>query len=238
MKPLSRYLCAASLIAFGAAMAFAQADPSGHWEGTVDMPNNPQKLALDLAKNDKGAWTASLGVPDKNYSGLRVADLTVEGNKVKFTAPDVPNNPVFELIFADGKLAGTLSAQGGSLPLEMKRTGDAKVDAGAAPSPAVSKELEGDWESAVPAPDGQTRTIVVHLKNQPDQTVNGTLDGVAKNATQLVLGGIKQTGDAVEFRVHIFGAAFKGTLNKERTELSGEFVVPGQSPIAMTFKKK
>ena len=222
MKTFSPYLCAASLIVFGAAVAFAQADPSGHWEGMLDMPNNPQILALDLAKNDKGAWTASLGVPEKKFTGLRVSDLIVEGNQVKFTAPDVPGNPAFDLTFSGGKLAGTLSAQGGSLPLEMKRTGDAKVEA-VAPSPAVSKELEGDWEAVMPAPDGQTHSIIVHLDNQPDQTVRGTLDGATKNATQLVLVGIKQTGDAVEFRLHIVGAVFKGNLNGERTELSGEW---------------
>lgn len=41
------------------------------------------------------------------------------------------------------------------------------------------------------------------------------------------------------YHVHIFGAALTGTLNKERTEFSGEWVQgPEQGPIAMTFKKK
>jgi len=59
-----------------------------------------------------------------------------------------------------------------SLVLEMQRTGDAKVEV-TPPSPAVSKELEGDWEGAISLPNGQSISLAFHFKNQPDQDGGG-----------------------------------------------------------------
>ena len=39
---------------------FAADDPSGHWEGTIKVPKGPGKLTLDMARNDKGAWTSAM----------------------------------------------------------------------------------------------------------------------------------------------------------------------------------
>jgi hypothetical protein len=78
MKTVFRYLLACAL---AAASAIAQTDFSGHWEGTVDAPNGPTRLALDLAKNAKGVWVASLGVPEQKVTGLRVTDISVAGSR-------------------------------------------------------------------------------------------------------------------------------------------------------------
>jgi len=56
MKTIFRLVLACGSLALAATIAPAQTDFSGHWEGTVDVPNGPTRLALDLAKNAKGVW--------------------------------------------------------------------------------------------------------------------------------------------------------------------------------------
>ena len=235
MKTVFRYLLACAL---AAASAIAQTDFSGHWEGTVDAPNGPTRLALDLAKNAKGVWVASLGVPEQKVTGLRVTDISVAGTEVRFAAPDLPGAPTFELTLADGKLKGALLVPALSLALEMQRTGDAKVEI-APPSPAVSKELEGDWEGAISLPNGQSISLAFHFKNQPDQTVEATIDSPSQGTQGLPLKAVAQKGAVVEFQVLAVGGTYKGTLNKEGTEIAGEWTQrQAAAPLTLNLKKK
>jgi hypothetical protein len=235
MKTVFRYLLAGAL---AAASAVAQTDFSGHWEGAADVPAGPTRLALDLAKNAKGVWVASLGVPERGVTGLRVTDISVAGSELRFAVPDLPGSPTFELTLADGKLKGAVLVQALSLVLEMQRTGDAKVEI-APPSPAVSKELEGDWEGAISLPDGQSRPIVIHFKNQPDQTVKATIESPSQGVQGFPLKEVAQKGAVVEFEVLAVGGRYKGTLNKEGTEIAGEWTQRlAAAPLTLNLKKK
>ena len=235
MKTVFHYLLSFALLA---AIAVAQTDFSGHWEGTIDAPSGPTRLALDLAKNEKGVWVASLGVPEQKVTGLRATDISVVGSEVRFAVPDLPGSPAFELTLADGKLKGAVLVQALSLALEMQRTGDAKVDI-APPSPAVSKELEGDWEGTISDPDGQSRPVIIHFKNQPDHTVEGTIESPSQGVQGVPLKGVAQKGAVVEFEVLAVGGRYKGTLNKEGTEIAGEWTQrQAAAPLTLNLKKK
>jgi hypothetical protein len=238
MKTIFRNLLACGSLALAAAIAPAQTGFSGHWEGTIDAPNGATRLALDLAKNEKGVWVASLGVPEQKITGLRVSDISVAGSEVRFAVPDLPGSPAFELTLADGKLKGALLVQALSLPLEMQRTGDAKVDI-APPSPAVSKELEGDWEGTISVPNGQSRTVIIHFKNLPDHTVEATIESPTQGVQGVPLKGVVEKGAVVEFQVLAAGGSYKGTLNKEGTEIAGEWTQrQAAAPLTLNLKKK
>lgn len=209
------------------------AGPAGHWEAEIT-GGGPQRIrvTLDVAKNAKSEWIASMGLPAENKTGLVVKDLVVNGKSVKFVALELMTTP-FELTLGpDGSMKGTISRPG-SPPVEFKRTGGAKVELIPA-SPAVSQELEGDWEGSLPMPNGQFR-MVFHFKNQPDQTVMTTFD--TPTATNLPLNDVKQTGQKVEFGMRIAHGAFQGTLNREGTELAGQFThESNRTPL--TLRKK
>ncbi len=53
----------------------------------------------------------------------------------------------------------------------------------------------------------------------------------------LPLDHVKQEGSKVEFGVKIAGSVFSGELNREGTELSGQFVHEGQG-VPLTLRKK
>ena len=189
-------------------------------------------MSLDLAKNAKSEWTASMGVPSANMTGMAVKDLAVNGKSVKFVAVELMMAPFDLTLDPNGSMKGTISKPG-SQPVEFKRTGEAKVELMPA-SPAVSKELEGDWEGSLNSPNGAFR-MVFHFKNQPDKTVMTTFD--TPNATNLPLNDVKQTGQKVEFGMRIAHGTFQGSLNKAGTELAGQFTHEANS-VPMTLRKK
>jgi hypothetical protein len=167
-------------------------------------------------------------------TGLVVKDLVINGNSVKFMAVEL-QMATLDLTLADGKLAGTVNARRGSMPVELKRTGEAKVELPPS-SPAVSKDLEGDWTGTLKTP-GPELEIAVHFKNQPDNTVRATIDIPAQNALGMPINDVKQTGDRIEFGLKIAHASFLGTLNKERGELTGQLGHDEQA-MQVTLKKK
>jgi len=207
--------------------------PAGHWEADItgDSPQQT-RVTLDLAKNANSEWIASMGLPADNRTGLVVKDVAVNGKSVKFIALELMSTPFDLTLGPDGNMKGTISRPG-SPPVEFKRTGQAKVELIPA-SPAVSKELEGDWEGSLPMPNGGFR-LVFHFKNQPDKTVKTTFD--TPTATDLPLNDVKQTGQKVEFGMRIAHGAFQGTLNKEGTELVGQFTHEANS-MPLTLRKK
>ena len=114
----------------GAALWFAsalcaQTSPAGHWEGVLNADGREIGLSLDLARNDKAEWIASMGVPAQNATGLVVKDVVVNGASVKFMAVELQMAKL-DLTLGEGKLAGTITGPRGSLPIEFKRSGEAK----------------------------------------------------------------------------------------------------------------
>jgi predicted ester cyclase len=207
--------------------------PDGHWEADIT-GDGPQRIrvTLDLAKNAKSEWIASMGVPSANKTGMVVKDVAVNGKSVKFVAVEFMMAAFDLTLGPDGSMKGMISSPG-SQPVEFKRTGEAKVELPPT-SPAVSKELEGDWEGLIAMPNGSAR-VVFHFKNQPDKTVTATVDD--DNRVGMPISNVKQTGQKVEFAVEVEHCTFQGSLNKEGTELAGQLIV-GPTPTPLTLRKK
>jgi hypothetical protein len=216
--------------------AFAQTGPAGRWEGTLQVPNREIQIVVDLTQDAKGVWIGAFSQGTQNAPSVPLADVKVDDKNVKFRiAAGGPNAPDFDCNLENpGSMHCNLTTPGGQLTSTMKRTGEAKVDLPKS-SPAVSGELEGNWEGSLETPNG-TLKLVVHFKNQPDKTVKATLDSPDQNSMDLPLTEIVQKGSAVEFQLRLVNGGFKGTLNKEATQLVGEWTQGGNS-LPLTLKK-
>lgn len=230
----ARSLRNAGTVVFFASLVCAQGRPDGHWEGVLTLNDREIKLSLDLAQNERSQWIASMGMPSQNVTGLYVKDLAVSGKSVKFLAVELQMATVDLTLGPDGKLAGTIASQRGSMPIAFQRTGEAKVEVATA-SPAVTKELEGDWEGTLQGPNAEFR-LAVHFKNQPDKTLAATIDILNTGTMDMPINDVKQTGQKVEFGLKIAHGSFQGTLNKEGTELSGQFTHESDS-VPLTLHK-
>lgn len=228
-----KFLTISLFIALSAVAAFPQA---GHWEANLQTPDRVVGFTLDIDKNAKGEWIADFGIPAQKVSGMAVAEIKVDGASVKVKIANSPNAPSFDLkLSGDSKLAGTFVTPQGELPIEFAKKGEAKVEAPVA-SPAVSKELEGDWAGSIDTPNG-TLNLVVHFKNQPDKTVLATMDSPDQGAKDMKLSDVVQKELAIEFKLKIVGGSYKGTLNKEGTEMTGEWS-QGANSLPLKLKKK
>jgi hypothetical protein len=232
----TRLLRGAGAAVLFASLVCAQAGPDGHWEGALTAGNRQIGLTLDLAKNARSEWIASMSIPSENARGLVVSDVAVNGNSVKFVGVELMMAKFDLTLGPDGRMTGTLTNGQNSTPIDFKRTGEAKVELIPA-SPAVSKELEGDWEGSLETPNGAVQ-LVFHFKNKPDNTVAATIDsGLAANMVGLPLNDVKQTGQKVEIGLKIAQSTFQGTLNKEGTELTLQ-MIQGASSLPVTLRKK
>jgi hypothetical protein len=215
-----------------ASLLGAQSTPAGHWEGTFNADGREIGLSFDLAQKDAG-WIASMGIPAEHMTGLVVKDLVVNGKSVKFMAVELMMAIVDLKLGDEGKLTGTIANPRSSLPIEFRRTGDAKVQLPPT-SPSVSKELEGDWAGALKTP-GSELEVTIHFKNLPDGTVAATIDIPATKSVAMPIDNVKQSGAKVEFGLKIAHGAFQGTLKDG--ELTGALGHDGQS-MPMVLKKK
>ena len=233
---LSRFLPVVCAIAcLLASPAYAQETLEGHWQGAFTVDTREIGLSLDLARNEKSEWIASLGLPAQGMTGLVVMDVAVSGPSVSFVAVEL-RMARFELALGpDGTLKGKMSTPEGPYPVALKRTGEAKVELLAA-SPALSEELEGDWEGSLEIPNRSIR-VVVHFRNQPDRSVAATINILDGDQVGLPLNNVTQVGPKVEFGFRVAHAGFVGTLNQESTALAGTWTQDGKE-LALTLRKK
>jgi hypothetical protein len=213
----------------------AQTGPAGHWEGTFKANGREIGLGLDLARNAKSEWIASMSVPGENVTGLVVTDVVINGNSVKFVGVELMMSKFDLVLEPDGRMRGSLSNPEATTPIEFKRTGEAKVEPIPA-SPAVSKDLEGDWEGSLQTP-GRAFRMLFHFRNQADGTVAATIDTPDSGGLGLPLNNVKQSGRKVEVGIRIAHATFQGTMNPEGTELAGEFTHE-QNRLPLTLRKR
>ena len=177
MRAYIRMLLIAPLLLAPATALLAQtaADPSGHWEGTIQMPNVAANVEIDLTKNNKGEFAGTFSQPAESVKGLPLSTVAVDHRSVRFVIKGGGDPATFDgTLSEDGRsLTGNIGQSGGSVPLTLTRTGDAKI----APAPknaAIGKELEGTWNGALDL-DGRQMRITLKMANQPDGTATGTV---------------------------------------------------------------
>jgi hypothetical protein len=213
-----------------------QTGPAGHWEGHCTLDGRQVTFTVDLAKNATSEWIASMGVPSENVTGLVVMDVAVDGNSVKFIGVELMMSRFDLTLTPDGKMKGTITNAQVFAPIEFTRAGEAHVQR-ISPSPAVSKELEGDWEGSLDVPGGQGFRILVHFKNQADGTVEATFANLSMGMPPVPMNDVRQTDRRVEFGLKVAHASFEGALNKEGTELVGQ-LVHEDNGVPLTLRKK
>ncbi|MGJ5813291.1 hypothetical protein [Paludibaculum fermentans] len=231
MRFISRLLQLTAAILLAGALAYGQA---GRWEGTVQAGGQELQIGLDFAKDDKGVWSGTFSQTPPGIRDVPVVELKVEEQTVKFHIVSGSGPEFVCKMGTPTTMNCSLNTPNGAVTFDLKRTGDGKV-AAQKPSPAVSKVLEGDWEGSLETPQGGLK-IVMHFKNQPDGTVKATLDSPIQGATGLAMTEIAQKELAVELKVPVVGGSYKGTLNKEGNQITGEWSQGGNA-LALIMRK-
>jgi len=194
--------------------------PSGHWEGTLQIPDMALNIEIDLAKNGGGAWAGTFGQPAQGVKGLPLSTVAVDGTSIRFIVQGGEAPSTFEGTLADDgqSISGKVTQSQFTIPFTLNRTGDARI-APAPKSPPIGKELEGAWNGALDLGPRQMR-IVLTMANQPDGTATGTVLSVDGSGVEIPI-AILQKAPHVTIDVPSVGASYAAVLNAAGTELTG-----------------
>jgi len=206
---------------------------AGHYEGTLKTPNRDVQMSFDIEKTDKG-WIGTTTL-NPGPSGLPLEKITVEGTTVSW-AIGVPNAPTFkgEWDKVSKTLKGNVAGPGAELPIEFKRTGDAKVALPQESTP-LTKPALGKWTGSVQTPTGQTLRLEMTLSNTAEGKGSATLVSVDQGNVPVPVSSIVQKGNTIELDVRAVGGMFTGTLNSDATAIDGSFTQSGVNmPIKFT----
>jgi hypothetical protein len=221
MRSYGRTLLLVLLLTPGSlAQAQGAADPSGHWEGTLKVPQMELKVEIDLARDSRGVFAGTFGQPAQGVKGLPLSSVAVEASAVRFVVKGGPEAATFDgALSADGtSISGTVTQSGFTIPMNLSRTGDARVVPPPKSAP-IAKELEGTWNGTLDV-DGAPMRLVVKMANRPDGTAAGTVVSPDGSGVEIPI-GMTQNGSSVTIDVPSVGASYVGILNSAGTELTG-----------------
>jgi hypothetical protein len=226
-----RFVLVVSLLLVpAAARAQAGVDPSGHWEGSISIPNGEIAFQVDLSKNTKGELIATYSRLENNLTGLPLTRVALDGRAIAFV---LTGNTTFQgVLFADGKtISGDVTAPIGTAPFNMTRTGEAVIAPAPKNSP-IARELEGTWNGTLSL-QGESLRLVLRLENQADGTATGTIISLDRGDLELALGMTQKASTLTLNSPAIGGDFFAGSLNASG-ELAGTF---SQRPVTapLTF---
>lgn len=244
MRPYTRLFLLSALLLLPAPSLRAQTavDPSGHWEGSIQV-NNPDdasvvqlSMEVDLAKTSKGDFAGAISIPRQNLKGRPLSNVAVEGQSVSFQIIlSAPGDNTFKgALSPDGKsMSGDLTHSGSSLPFSLTRTGDFRIEPPAKSTP-IGKELEGTWNGTLNV-DGKQLRIVLTMTNQADGTAAGRMVSLDQATLEIPITTIAQKASSLTLDVRAVSGSYSGDLNAAGTELVGTWT---QDPLVLplTFR--
>ena len=235
MRSFRRTLLLGVLLTSGSlARAQGAADPSGHWEGTLKVPQIELRVEIDLASDNQGVFSGTFSQPAQGVKGLPLSSVTVEASAVRFIVKGGPEPATFDgALSADGtSISGTVTQGGFTIPMNLSRTGDARI-VRVPNSARIAKELEGTWNGTLDV-NGVPMRLVVKMANQPDGTSSGTVISQDGSGVEIAI-GIVQQASTVTIDVPSVGASYVAVLNAAGTELAGTWT-QGPSAFPLTLK--
>ena len=92
----------------------------------------------------------------------------------------------------------------------------------ASPIPGPIPTIVGDWDGSLNA-GGNSLRVVLHVTQGKDGKLTGTLDSPDQGATGIPISSITYKEPALHFEIEKFGAGYDGTMNKEQSEIKGDW---------------
>ena len=219
-----------ALAGISAARAQSETDPSGHWKGSLEIPGQSLPLEFDLAKDAKGEFIGTL--TGSGVTALPLTKIAVSGRSVALQASS--EQPFNGELSGDGRIiSGTVTLSGYALPLELTRTGDARIE----PPPTstrVSQELAGMWEGTLQANRGPLR-VRLTITNQPDGRATAQVVSVDEGGLLIPI-VVTENGSSVSYVATAVPFSWSGAMSADRRELSGTFAQGGTS-LPLTFRR-
>jgi len=96
----------------------------GKWLGTLELPSLELRIVFNVSENEDGSLKTTLDSPDQNAYGIPVDSTIFDNPNIRFVVQSA--NGFYDGKFEQDSIVGTWT-QGGSLPLNLKRTETVEV---------------------------------------------------------------------------------------------------------------
>lgn len=234
MRYLRTHVVAVVLILVAAPLLYAQtADPSGHWEATMQLPSGDLRFELDLDRNATGEIAGTIGTPAQHLIGLPLARVVLDGRTITFFARE--DQPFTGELLADGQtITGNYRLEGQSIPLTLTRTGPPRMKP-AARITTIPSQLEGTWNATVSA-GGRDVHLVLTMVNHADGTCTGSLVNLDEGRLTVPITAVDLREPVVTIAFMAISGSFTGSTNSEGTEVTGTFT-QGSFSVPVTFRR-
>jgi hypothetical protein len=225
-----------SLVAVALQVTTVPADPSGHWEGTIQAESMAVGIHVDIARDERGQLAGTITIPSQQVKGLPLSIVAVDGSSVMFRLGNVAGDREFAgKLSADGAaLAGDFVQTGHTASLLVTRKGAAQI----APRPPLAhaaSDLEGKW-TAVLTVGGRQNEMVLTIANRADGTAAATIANVDEGGIEVPVDSMMRTGANVTFDLPSVGVAFTAVLSADGSELAGTYTQRAAA-VPLTFHR-
>jgi hypothetical protein len=211
------------------------ADPSGHWQGVIDVPDMTMAIEIDLGKNERGEWIGAFAQPAQKVKGLPFRSVSIDGRTVRLVLKASAEVSTFDgTMTADGETINGTVAQGGvSAAFTLTRKGEAKFVV-VPKSAAVSAAVTGTWHGRLES-DGRHMRVTLTITNHSDGTATGSI--VSPDGTGISIPiAMTEQGTTLNIDAVAVGATFAGIVNTTGTELAGTWRQAGVT-LPLTLRR-
>ncbi len=219
-------------LAFAAAMpsGLARADAAklaGYWQGTISSGGIDLGVVVHLT-GAEGGWKATFDVPDQGAIGMPVDSVGIEGDSLVFALNALRASFRGKINAGQTEAVGEWTQAGRVTPLRLAKTETPTTL-------VVPKPLVGIWEGKL-AIGGAGLRIGLRVETRPN---GATVVGFAspdQGANFLPINAINLDGSKVRAESKGISANYVGTLNADRTEISGTWT-QGKVVLPLVLKK-
>lgn len=200
------------------------------WKGTLDAGGAKLRLELNLTEIDS-KLTGELRSIDQGNTKLKAADITIEGDTLSFSVPQVGAR--FSGKYGkDRKIVeGTFSQGGANLPLTLSLAGEGTAKHEVETKETLQEAWVGKLNMGVIQPVMQFRIVTTDAG-----TTQAYFDSVTEGRTNFHATWSAE-GDELKFDVPGIQLSYQGTLNDQRDSAEGIWSQGGRE-VPLTLKKQ
>jgi hypothetical protein len=213
------------------AAAQSPVTPVGHWEGVVQVPDQPLGIEVDIFRKPSGELAGTFAQPSQGIKALPLSAVSAQARDVRFIVKGSGQPSTFAgTLTSDGQtLKGDVTLGEYVIPFELSRVGEARI-AAAPKSPRIATALEGTWNGAI----NPSLRVIVTLANLPDGTATGTIASPDGAGVAMPI-AITQDGANVRLEVDAVGGVFEAKLDAPAATLAGTWRQAGAAlPLTLT----
>ncbi|MEJ6010359.1 alpha/beta hydrolase family protein [Novosphingobium aquae] len=201
---------------------------AGIWHGAGATPIGDLMLVVQIERGADGALKGDIESRDQNPGRtMPLTSVTLDKERLTFAVEALQAKYEGTWSEADKAWVGTFT-QGIAMKLALK--------AGDAPATPVFAGLDGRWAGEVVL-NGVTLRQGLRFRTAPTGTI-----GLYESPDQMVSGvpvrGLARDGNAVRFTILNGMLVFSGALADDGQSLTGTLSQPGQTELAITFKRQ